>query len=362
VKKEARLLKQKSLNSLILSIEHFNRPWDQGRTDAVLMFMDHSFEMLLKAGILHRGGRIREPGEKNTIGFDHCVRRALSDGKIKFLTDEQALTLQAINGLRDAAQHHLVDISEGHLYLQAQSGITLHRDLLRTVFDEDLRDLLPDRVLPIATRAPLDPVALFTEEIEEVARLLRPGRRQGTEAVARLRALSIVDGAIQGERLQPSEYQLRKLGAKISAGATSIDDLFPGLAAVGFVAEGSGPNINLRITKREGIPVKLVQEGRPDAGVVGVKRVSELDYYSMRYRDLATKLKITTNQTSALIQLLGIKNNEDYAKKIINTWCYSAKALDVMHKALEETPASEWWERYKASKKPKPGGDPPVNV
>jgi len=208
----------------------------------------------------------------------------------------------------------------------------------------------------------LDPVALFTEEIEEVARLLRPRRRQGTEAVARLRALSIVDGAIQGERLQPSEYQLRKLGSKISAGATSIDDLFPGIAAVGFVAEGSGPNINLRITKREGIPVKLVQEGSPDASVVGVKRVSELDYYSMRFRDLATKLKTTTNQSSALIQLLGIKNNEDYAKKIINTWCYSAKALDIMHKALEETRATEWWERYKASKKPRPGGDPPVNA
>ena len=90
--------------------------------------------------------------------------------------------------------------------------------------------------------------------------------------------------------------------------------------------------------------------------------MSELDYYSMRYRDLATRLKITTNQTSALIQLLGIKNNEDYAKKIINTWCYSAKALDVMHKALEETAATEWWERYKASKKPTPGGDLPVNV
>jgi hypothetical protein len=91
------------------------------------MFMDHSFEMLLKAGILHRGGHIREPGEKNTIGFDQCVRRALSDGKVKFLTDEEALTLQAINGLRDAAQHHLVDISEGHLYLQAPSTIPATR-------------------------------------------------------------------------------------------------------------------------------------------------------------------------------------------------------------------------------------------
>ena len=104
MKKEARLLKQKSLNSLTLSIDHFNRPWDVGRTDAVLMLLDHSFEMLLKATILHRGGRIRDLGEKNTIGFDTCVRRALSTPKVQFLTEEQALTLQAINGLRDAAQ------------------------------------------------------------------------------------------------------------------------------------------------------------------------------------------------------------------------------------------------------------------
>ncbi len=106
MKEEARLLKDKSLNSLTLSIEHFNRPWDQGRTDAVLMFMDHSFEMFRKAAILHRNGKIREQGQKNTIGFDVCVRRALSTSGVKFLTDEQALTLQAINGLRDAAQHH----------------------------------------------------------------------------------------------------------------------------------------------------------------------------------------------------------------------------------------------------------------
>jgi hypothetical protein len=192
VKKEARLLKEKSLNPLTLSIDHFNRHWDVGRTDAVLMLLDHSFEMFLKAAILHRGGRIRDAGEKNTIGFDACVRRALSTPKVQFLAEEQALTLQAINGLRDAAQHHLVDISEGHLYLQAQSGITPYRDLLKSVFGEELRGLLPDRVLPIATIAPLDPIALFTEEIQQVARLLSPGKRRRAEATARLPALSIV--------------------------------------------------------------------------------------------------------------------------------------------------------------------------
>src|SRR5271154_7267002 len=114
MKRETRLLRQKAVNSLIISIEQFNRPWDVGRTDSVLLLLDHSFEMLLKASILHRGGRIRDPGEKNTIGFDACIRRALSTGKVQFLSEEQALTLQAINGLRDAAQHHLVDMSEGH--------------------------------------------------------------------------------------------------------------------------------------------------------------------------------------------------------------------------------------------------------
>jgi hypothetical protein len=71
----------------------------------------------LKAAILHRGGRIREKRAKETIGFDACVRRSLSDGKIKYLSEEQALVLQTINGLRDAAQHHLLDISEGQLYV-----------------------------------------------------------------------------------------------------------------------------------------------------------------------------------------------------------------------------------------------------
>jgi hypothetical protein len=346
MKKEARLLKDKSLSSLTLGIDHFNRPWDVGRTDAVLILLDHSFEMLLKAAILHRGGRIREPGEKNTIGFDACVRRALSTANIQFLTDEQALTLQAINGLRDAAQHHLVDISEGHLYLQAQSGVTLYRDLLKVVFNENLRELLPDRVLPIATIAPVDPIALFVEEVHEVARLLKPGTRRGAEATARLRALSIVDGAMLGEKLQPSEAALRKLGKQIGSGVTDLETLFPGIAAVSFATDGSGPSVSLRIVKKEGVPVTVVPEGSTDSSVVAVRRVSELDFYTLRFNGLAKKLGITTNQLTAMMSLLKIKESEDYAKHIISTWCYSPKALDRLRQALSEKSAKTWWSEY----------------
>src|SRR5690349_11545077 len=114
VKREAKKLLSKALNSLMLSIELFNRPSDYGRVDGVLIFLDHSFEMLLKAAILHRGSTIRQPSDAQTIGFETCVAKGLSDGAIKFLTEEQAVVLRTINSLRDAAQHHLLDISERH--------------------------------------------------------------------------------------------------------------------------------------------------------------------------------------------------------------------------------------------------------
>src|SRR3954465_4235384 len=95
MRKESRLLMEKACDSLLLSIELFNRPHERGRGTAVLILLDHAFEMLLKAGIVHRGGRIREKRARETLGFDACVRKALSDGTIKFLSEEQALSLQA---------------------------------------------------------------------------------------------------------------------------------------------------------------------------------------------------------------------------------------------------------------------------
>jgi hypothetical protein len=105
------MLLEKAGDSLLLGIEKFNCPFERGRVTSVLIALDHAFEMLLKASTLQRGGRIRKRGAAETLGFDACV----SDGKVKFLTEEQAFTLQMLNGLRDAAQHHLIAIQEAHL-------------------------------------------------------------------------------------------------------------------------------------------------------------------------------------------------------------------------------------------------------
>jgi hypothetical protein len=352
MKREARLLQNKAVDSLILSIEHFNRPYDRGRVSTALILLDHAFEMLLKAAILQRGGKIREKNARETIGFNACVGRALSDGAIRFLDDDQALTLQTVNGLRDAAQHHLLDISEEQFYLHVQAGVTLFRDLLKTVFRQDLSILLPGRVLPISTIAPTDISTLFDSKISEIKKLLSPKRRRRTEAYAQLRPLAIFDATIRGEKLQPSADELKTKSDALVTGK-SWKEVFPGAASVELTANQIGPSISLRITKKEGIPAHLVPEGTPGAFTIGVRRVNELDYYNLGLDQLAEKAGLSRPKTIAIIHHLGLQSDPDCFKEIkiggSGFKRYSQKAVPVLKKAATELNVDDVWKKYWSS-------------
>ncbi len=351
MKREAKLLLEKACDSLVLSIELFNRPIDRGRVSSTLIQLDHAFEMMLKAAIVHRGGSIREKRAKETIGFDACVRRSLSDGTIQFLGDEQALVLQTINGLRDAAQHHLLDISEGQLYVHIQSGVTLFRDLLKAVFKQDLITHLPTRVLPVSTSPPTTLAALFESEVEEIKKLLRPGKRRRIEAMARLRPLAILDATIKGEKGQPSDADLQRIGNEVVAGTTWAD-AFKGASAVEITAEGTGPSMSLRLSKKEGIPIQLVAEGTPGASVVAVRRVNELDFYSLGAKQLAEKLGTSMPKALAAVEHCSLRSNpECYREFKLGSQLhkrYSTKALDLIHEKLKTESLDSIWQRHRS--------------
>jgi len=351
MKREVKLLIQKACESLVLAIELFNRPHDRGRVSGTLIMLDHSFEMFMKAAILHRGGRIREKRAKDTIGFDKCVRVSLSDGKAKYLSREQALVLQTINGLRDQAQHYLLDISEGQLYMHAQSGVTLFRDLLKSVFDQELATHLPSRVLPVSTSPPTDLATLFESEVAEVQKLLKPGRRRMLEALARLRPLAILDATLRGEKGQPSDADLRRIGNRLAEGATWVE-VFPGVAAVEIVADGAGPSLSLRLSKKEGIPIHLVPEGTPGASVVAVKRVNELDFYSLGAKGLADEVGLTIPKLLAVVDYLGLRKDPDCYKEFkigsLTHKRYSPKAIEKVREALEREDIEEIWRKNQA--------------
>jgi len=351
MKRESGLLFTKAVDSLVLSIEHYNRPWDRGRVDTVLILLDHAFEMLLKAAILHRGGAIRKPREKQTMKFDECLRKALSDSSIQFLKREQVLQLQAINTLRDAAQHHLVDLSEQHLYVHAQAGLTLFRDIVREVFDQDLKVHLPPRVLPLSTTPPTDLATLFEQEANDVQRLLKPGKRRKVEAAAKLRALAIVDGAMRGDRIQPTDGELRKLGDSISKGM-QWSSVFPGVAAIELTATGTGPSLDLRISKKEGIPIQLVPEGTPGASVVAVHKVDALSFYNLGRDQVAKHLGLSGPKTTALIRHVNLKDDTDCYRRITigksSFDRYSQKAIERLREARKTADMDQVWSEYRS--------------
>jgi len=354
MKREAKKLLSKATDSLILAIEHFNRPNEVGRATASLIFLDHAMEMFLKAAIVEHKGDIDnkdKPGQK--IGFDACVGRCLSDGKIRFLTEEQAKLLRMINGQRDAIQHYLVDLSEQVLYLHLQSGVILFRDMLRTVFKKDLTSYLPDRVLPISTSPPLDFHILFDQEINAVKQMLSPGNRQKIDAEARLRSLIIMDKAlIGGDVQQPNVADTRKREKELLRGL-DWQNVFPGVASVQIRVEQPGYIVNLIVVKRgTGIPVYIVDgEQAVNEKSLAIQRINDFDRYSLMQKTLAEHLGITSYQTQALTWILSIKNNKDMYKEFkrgATTICgYSQDALHACRERLKMVSIEEICIKYK---------------
>lgn len=99
------------------------------------------------------------------------------------------------------------------------------------------------------------------------------------------------------------------LGRSVQAG-TDWQALFPGVASIEITATGEGPSLDLRITKKEGIPVALVKEGTPGASVVAIKRVNELDFYNLGATAVAANVGLSVPQVLAVVEHLGLQNDE----------------------------------------------------
>ncbi|MDG6969727.1 MAG: hypothetical protein JRN54_01285 [Nitrososphaerota archaeon] len=250
------LLQKRAIDSLVLAIEHFNRPHDRGRTEAVLILADHSFEMLLKSAILWKGGRIRKRGATNTLGFEGCLNACLLDPKVKFLTSEEDDTLRIQNNLRDGAQHHVVIVSEQQLYLVIQAGVTLFDDILSRVFSKRLTDYVPQRVLPISSSPPLSFPEMMDAEVAKIKGLMASGARKGHEVRARVRTLALIDGALRHDPRHPSDSELKKKLSEL--GGSTWTTVFPGAATLRLTSDGGGQPVSLRLTFVFRFPVTCV--------------------------------------------------------------------------------------------------------
>jgi hypothetical protein len=355
MKREVHHLLGRAIDSLVLAIEHFNRPHDRGRPEATLILADHANEMLLKAAILHRGGMIRKRGAQNTMGFEACVNACLLDPKINFLEGPEADSLRLVNGLRDGAQHHFIIISEQQLYLSIQAATTLFVDILDRVFGEKLVDHVPQRVLPVSTMPPSTFPEMMDTEVASIRSLIQGGRRQGTEARARLRTLALVDAALRQDPRHPTDAELNEKLRHLKD--EEWTQVFPGAAALRFSVDGGGQPISLRLTKTDGIPVRLAKEGDQSATVVAIKKVDTRSYYNISPTELASKVGLTTPKCLAVVKYLKLQDDEDCHKTFLigkSTFHrYSPRAIERISQALPGLDLSQIWTQYGAYAKPR---------
>ena len=336
LKRDVAELKERAINSLVLGIELFNRPYDQGRAEGVLILLHHAFEMLLKAAIKDHTGIVHSKGEKYSYGFDKCLEVARSE--IGLISSDESSSLSILDALRDTAVHYYQEISEDLLYVQAQAAVTLFGDLLESAFDEKLADQMPERVLPISTRPPNDLQVLVDSELKQIDRLLEPGSRKGIQAAARLRPIMALATASRDDAERVTEAELRKAVSRRRKGE-DWKVVLPEVAQLQLVSQGESISIGLRIKKDAKLAVRIAGVDELPVGTVIKQEINIWDKYNMGRDDLARKLGLTGPKTSALILELQLQNDPECFKvlrrKASKFKGYSKKALDQLRKEID---------------------------
>lgn len=308
LRNETRHLKDKATSSMRSAMTAFNSHDDDGRTTRVLLHLQHAFEMLLKAALVQDRIPVFDKRTGRSIGFAKCVNYG-SEPPIS-LSEEQAGTLNVINAMRDDEQHWFNLVDEGLLFLYTRAGVTLFDDLLYKVFGERLADHLPVRVLPIGTEPPQDFQTLIDQEYANVAKLLKPGRRARAEAAARVRTLLAIEAQVDPEAAV-SDSDVSRVMTGIRSGKARAA-VFPNLGSVTTDVQGTGVSVEVRFVKREGLPVRLVQEDE-DVDAAAVRTVPMQKKYYLGANDLAEKLSMTPPKARALRKHLGIDTDASCA-------------------------------------------------
>ncbi len=349
-------LRERGVSSLMLAIELFNRPFDRGRTEAVLILFHHSFEMLLKALIVAKDGKpcIDERGYSHS--FDKCLHVAHED--MSLITVDQRRFLTMLDNLRDSAVHYYQTISEDLLYLFSQASVSLFGKLLEDGTGQDLRDHIPERVLPIFCRPPKDIHRLIADEFAKLRLALRESKITRAQAAAALRPL--VAFAIGGAEM-PRRMTAEDVETRISQLERGEDwhVVFPEVAQLRLETEREGIKFGARVVRdsANAMPVRVIKEGdEVPEGFLVAKEINVFDKFNIGLIDLARKLGVTPPKTLALVRKYNVNKDPDAFREIrVGRTVhrrYSKRALDVLAPHAEEAQAV--WDETKALRRKKP--------
>ena len=351
MKRKTKLFIDKSKDSLLLAIELFNRPSDSCRTEGVIILLDHSFEMLLKATVLEKTGGIREKQAKYNYGFDKCLN--VCETRLNLIDKDASLILRNLNGLRDVAQHDVVIISERLLYAHAQSSVAIFNSLLSKIFSINLVNYMPNRVLPVSTLPPVEMQVLINEDMGIAKSLLAGSQRRRIEAEARVRTYMVIEKNLRDLYGDSSHLpSVERLVTQIKR--RNWQEFMPMVAGL-VQTSPDGIPISLSVSK-EGYPI-CVDPSSPTA--IAFKYVKPEDMWPFLTDGLASKLGIGRHYFLELVKMFELKHKDEYHIAIksgesSSVQKYSGKAYQVLRTAIDREGLDKLWKAAKRGEKMRP--------
>ncbi|HEY0382232.1 MAG TPA: hypothetical protein VGC72_08545 [Candidatus Elarobacter sp.] len=336
-KRDARILKAKAIASIKRALATFNAFEEEGRITSVLLHLQHSGEMLLKASLVQAGTcKVFEPNGMS-IGMKKCLNHAAQH--LKSL-DAEIGTFRAIDAMRDHEQHWYAHFDEALLFLEVRTFVTVFDDVLGRIFSEKLADHLPQRVLPVSTYPPPRDIATFFDsQFSQVKELLKPGKRRRHEARGRIRTLLAMEAHVSDD-VSVTEQDVNRAEKGIRENKP-WQALFPALPTLAASFTGEGATLVVRISKSEDLPaVRIVKEGDPGAeDATVVREIDVWNKFPFRYKQIAEILGFPSYvQASALARDLALKDDPImYHEKKMGSqmiYGYSQFALDKMKQAI----------------------------
>ncbi|CAN7383955.1 MULTISPECIES: hypothetical protein [Pseudomonas] len=309
LKREARTLKSKAIASLRRGLEVFNGHDDHGRTEAVLLHLQHSSEMLTKALLVQKSKEVFDKQKGLAIGLDKALNVATSSG---FISAAQAGSIRALDTMRNAAQHWMIVVPEDALFVTTRALITTLDEVLAQHFADTLANNLPLRVMPLSTTALPSFDILVDREFRHIAELLAPNKRARDEARGRIRTLLAME-AHTSEIVEVSERDINRIEKAIKAG-NQVEQVFPRLVALSSQITGEGPTLRVHFSKKDGAPVRYVSGDDPEAAGA-IREVDLQKKYHLSPSVLAERVGLNPSKCKALREMLRV--DEDQANMMV---------------------------------------------
>lgn len=351
--RETRALLNKANDSFVLAVELFNRPQEHARNHSVVLLLAHSFEMLLKAGILARGGNIRTSSGERTHTMSKCISIAFSSEGIAFLERAEEEVLRAVSIVRNQEQHHFAEITERALSILMAWSTDTYGKILRRVFDRDLGSVLPLRSAPDFAVSPETLVRLLNDDVLDAKSLFRDHPRSISIISAKLRGWASINAALDGSDsdVKIREAQIRQTFDELIRKSTDAPAIFAALERAPDVTRGSSISLELRFGTDTGADaaLRVVPAAADDPEAVHIRPDRFPDEHVLSPQDVYNHLGITNPKMRALGQFLGFdyENGDIYVHVIkggkVPLLRYSALAQETLEQGLRDHDLDDVW-------------------